>query len=348
MRRGVARRARVLLAAYPAAARGGSSAMAPRAHRALATVASILFVCVRRESERQYGWVFRNEWLILTCLPADERPTKVKEEVVVAFIPSTRAGKKKPAFVVGIAFGCRVSAVGAVGRSRRDKSNNVLLSFWLVLFREKLHSGLAVRALPPREATTPLPPPLRLRDDARDMPSTRGRSGESEALRDTLLETVNASVEAAQKRGEELLAEATEEAAKVTAAAEATKAEVEEMRRVVEKEVEGMRRKVQQDRAALEAEKAAMEEAHTFQNNKICLDVGGHRFETSRQTLTTVPDTYFCSMFSGRFELAPDAVDGSYFLDRDGTHFRHVLNFLRNPVSFTVSDMPEAQRWRWR
>ena len=109
-----------------------------------------------------------------------------------------------------------------------------------------------------------------------------------------------------------------------------------------------MRRKVQQDRAALEAEKAAMEEAHTFQNNKICLDVGGHRFETSRQTLTTVPDTYFCSMFSGRFELAPDAVDGSYFLDRDGTHFRHVLNFLRNPVSFTVSDMPEAQRWRWR
>jgi hypothetical protein len=34
-------------------------------------------------------------------------------------------------------------------------------------------------------------------------------------------------------------------------------------------------------------------------------------------------------MFSGRFALAPDAADGSYFLDRDGTHFRHVLNFLR-------------------
>jgi hypothetical protein len=96
-----------------------------------------------------------------------------------------------------------------------------------------------------------------------------------------------------------------------------------------EKEAEGMKRKVQEERAALEAEKAAMEKAHTFQNNKICLNVGGHRFETSRRTLTSIPDTYLSSMFSGRFALAPDAADGSYFLDRDGTHFRHVLNFLR-------------------
>jgi hypothetical protein len=110
-------------------------------------------------------------------------------------------------------------------------------------------------------------------------------------------------------------------------------------------EVEEMRRKVQEDRAALEQEKAAMKEAHTFQNNKICLNVGGHRFETSRQTLTSIPDTYLSSMFSGRFELSPDA-DGSYFIDRPGKHFEHVLNFLRVPVSFKLmsSDATEAQR----
>jgi hypothetical protein len=183
----------------------------------------------------------------------------------------------------------------------------------------------------------------------RDETSDQNGADDDEVLRHTLQEAVNASVEAARKRGEEerarLLAEAGEEAAKVTAAAEATKAEVEEMRRVVEKEVEGMRRKVQQDRAALEAEKAAMDKAHDFQSSKICLDVGGHKFTTSRQTLTSIPDTYLSAMFSGRFALAPDA-DGAYFIDRDGKHFGHVLNFLRDPVNYTVmsSDATEAQQ----
>jgi hypothetical protein len=117
-----------------------------------------------------------------------------------------------------------------------------------------------------------------------------------------------------------LLAEARAAAAKVTAEAAATRIEVEEMKRVVE-----------QDRAALEAEKATMEEAHTFQNSTIILSVGGHRFETSRQTLTSVSGTYLASMFSGRFPLTPNA-EGAYFIDRDGAHFRHILNFLRDPV----------------
>jgi hypothetical protein len=74
------------------------------------------------------------------------------------------------------------------------------------------------------------------------------------------------------------------------------------------------------------------------------LDVGGHKFTTSRQTLTSMQDTYLSSMFSGRFELATDA-ENAYFIDRDGTHFRHILNFLRDPVNFTVSsDMTESQR----
>ena len=33
-------------------------------------------------------------------------------------------------------------------------------------------------------------------------------------------------------------------------------------------------------------------------------------------------------MFSGRFDTKPGE-DGSYFIDRDGTHFRFILNYLR-------------------
>ena len=33
-------------------------------------------------------------------------------------------------------------------------------------------------------------------------------------------------------------------------------------------------------------------------------------------------------MFSGRFDTKP-AEDGCYFIDRDGTHFRYILNYLR-------------------
>jgi len=35
------------------------------------------------------------------------------------------------------------------------------------------------------------------------------------------------------------------------------------------------------------------------------------------------------AMFSGRHHLTQDR-EGRYFIDRDGTHFRHILNFLRD------------------
>jgi len=34
------------------------------------------------------------------------------------------------------------------------------------------------------------------------------------------------------------------------------------------------------------------------------------------------------AMFSGRFDTKPSE-DGSYFIDREGTHFRYILNYLR-------------------
>ena len=35
------------------------------------------------------------------------------------------------------------------------------------------------------------------------------------------------------------------------------------------------------------------------------------------------------AMFSGKFEMKPSE-DGTFFIDRDGTHFRFILNYLRN------------------
>ena len=199
-------------------------------------------------------------------------------------------------------------------------------------------------------------------------------------LRDNKLsEAVEASVEAACKTAEErsarLLADATETAAKVTndakeavdrvmnrAMKEATEATAkvtndakEAADRVMKEATEAAAKLIadefeesRKEREALVQEKAWMEKAHTFQKNKIILNVGGQRFETSRQTLTSVPDTYLASMFSGRFELEPDVDDGSYFIDRDPRHFNLVLNHLRHCGSSTASavasTMDEQQR----
>jgi hypothetical protein len=65
------------------------------------------------------------------------------------------------------------------------------------------------------------------------------------------------------------------------------------------------------------------------------LNVGGVRFTTALKTLCRFPDTMFGRGFSGTHHL-PRSEDGSFFIDRDGTHFRHILNFLRSPDSFKM------------
>ncbi|KAJ1407744.1 BTB/POZ protein [Ochromonadaceae sp. CCMP2298] len=57
------------------------------------------------------------------------------------------------------------------------------------------------------------------------------------------------------------------------------------------------------------------------------LNVGGVRFTTQLKTLRRFPETVLEAMFSGKHAL-PKGEDGCFFIDRDGTHFRHILNFL--------------------
>ena len=59
------------------------------------------------------------------------------------------------------------------------------------------------------------------------------------------------------------------------------------------------------------------------------LNVGSQHFTTSLQTLTSDPNSMLAAMFSGRHKLETTG-DGSFIIDRDGTHFRFILNYLRN------------------
>jgi hypothetical protein len=83
-----------------------------------------------------------------------------------------------------------------------------------------------------------------------------------------------------------------------------------------------------------EAEKQAISKAQHFDpTEKVKLNIGSMRFETSLTTLRRFPDSMIGCTFSGRHAL-PKGEDGYFFIDRDGTHFRHILNFLRSPESY--------------
>jgi len=90
---------------------------------------------------------------------------------------------------------------------------------------------------------------------------------------------------------------------------------------------------------AWDAQQAHFADVQTFEST-IKLNVGGRQYFTSLSTLRQYPDTMLGAMFSGRHTILPDA-DGSYFIDRDGTHFRHILNLLRSPKTCkVVSELP--------
>jgi hypothetical protein len=83
--------------------------------------------------------------------------------------------------------------------------------------------------------------------------------------------------------------------------------------------------------AELHREVAAMQTHQAAHDGRVDLNIGGFRFETSVQTLRRVPHAFFDAYFSGRY--AQDVcADGSIFVDRDGEHFGHFLEYMRDGV----------------
>ena len=85
--------------------------------------------------------------------------------------------------------------------------------------------------------------------------------------------------------------------------------------------------RARQQQESIDAMSKKLDQVHFASTVK--LNVGGHHFDTSVQTLRKDPNSMLAAMFSGKFETKPPE-DGSFFIDRDGTHFRFVLNYLRD------------------
>ena len=84
--------------------------------------------------------------------------------------------------------------------------------------------------------------------------------------------------------------------------------------------------RLRQEQESIDAMSKKLDQVHF--SSTVKLNVGGQHFTTSLQTLTKDPNSMLAAMFSGRFDMKPSE-DGSFFIDRDGTHFRFILNFLR-------------------
>jgi len=85
--------------------------------------------------------------------------------------------------------------------------------------------------------------------------------------------------------------------------------------------------------------KVAVEGALDKFKGRVKLNVGGVKYETTLTTLTADgDDSMLGSMFSGRHELHTNE-DGEVFIDRDGKHFGHILNVLRDSsVAVHIND----------
>lgn len=96
-------------------------------------------------------------------------------------------------------------------------------------------------------------------------------------------------------------------------------------------------RQLDEERSRFEMEIKRMAETKEFQSSRVQLDIGGHKYTTSLTTLRKDSNSMLAAMFSGRHQLVNES-DGSYFIDRDGTHFRYILNYLRD--DFQVDTFP--------
>ena len=75
-----------------------------------------------------------------------------------------------------------------------------------------------------------------------------------------------------------------------------------------------------------------MAEVNKISGQKITLDIGGYKFSTSLHTLRAEPESMLGAVFSGRYSITKQD-DGRVFIDRDGTHFRIILNYLRGSIT---------------
>lgn len=167
-----------------------------------------------------------------------------------------------------------------------------------------------------------------------------GHSSETETLTQSLFQTALAL---SKRHGEWANTLAAREAAMYAENEELkrkTMAELASARAAAQAELEAVRKQISEEQATWQAERERISHTQKFQA-RVKVDVGGLKITTSRSTLQAVPGSMLDAYFSGRHTNETDE-EGYHFIDRDGTHFRHILNFLRDPSNFTL-ELPGEQ-----
>lgn len=120
---------------------------------------------------------------------------------------------------------------------------------------------------------------------------------------------------------------------------------IEEMESIVkdcQKEFEDVQNEIDtyfvKKMAEYEEERNKIKKLTENEEKIIQLNVGGQIFTTFKTTLSADKDSMLAAMFSGVHEV-PRSVDGAYFIDYDGKHFRCILNYLRGKIT-SPSDLP--------
>ena len=78
------------------------------------------------------------------------------------------------------------------------------------------------------------------------------------------------------------------------------------------------------------------------QQTRFILNIGGTKFETSAETISSFPDSVLSAMIAEDSPMKPYQIDGrsSYFIDRDPRHFPLILNYLRNKARLHTDLLP--------
>ena len=81
------------------------------------------------------------------------------------------------------------------------------------------------------------------------------------------------------------------------------------------------------------------ENEHILENiqvDRITFDVGGRHLSTGRKTLLKAEGSILKLVQDGKRH---------YFIDRDGAHFRYILNFLRADCNLAMAVLPRENRY---
>ncbi|KAL3889740.1 hypothetical protein ACJMK2_002069 [Sinanodonta woodiana] len=85
-----------------------------------------------------------------------------------------------------------------------------------------------------------------------------------------------------------------------------------------------------------------LKELLQLQNSKIMLNVGGCKMETSRITLSKDPESLFAKAIESSEHCCLN--NNVIFIDRDPTHMRFILNYLRYNGSMPEAIIPRDRR----